>query len=107
MDLIKENVNQLRDSVQRNTFSEITVIDIFTAFYVILGKRIDYGITDDKYFKFLLGSLRHHDTDISRKLWYDTMFRTYEKLSEMPDVNDSNWLLLQANLVYLAPIICN
>ncbi len=103
MDIIRENVNTLRDSIQRNNFSETTVIDIFTAFHVILSKRIDYSITDDKHFAFLLGCLRNVPRGLERQYWFDNMFRIYEKLSGISST-DPTWLMLQANLIYLAPI---
>ena len=108
MDIIRENENTLRDSIQRNNYSETTVIDIFTAFNVLLKKRIDYSITDDKYFTFLLGCLRNVPVGEQRHYWFDNMFRIYEKLSAIDPAN-SAWLLLQANLIYLSPldhIIC-
>lgn len=104
MDLIRDNVNTLRDSIQRNQFTETTVLDVFTAFYVILQKRIiDYSISDDKHFAFILGCLRNVPDGNQRKFWFETMFHTYEKLSGV-DSNDPNWLLLQANLVYMSPL---
>ncbi len=104
MDIIRDNVNTLRDSIQRNQFSDTTVLDVFTAFYVILQKRIiDYSISDDKHFAFVLGCLRNVPDGTQRKFWFETMFNTYQKLSNI-DVNDPNWLLLQANLVYMSPL---
>ena len=105
MDLILQNVNTLRDSIQRGDFHDTTVIDIFTAFHVVLQKRIiDYSISDDKHFSFILGCLRNVPAGQQREHWFETMFRTYEKLNKDLDVNSPNWLLLQANLVYLAPL---
>lgn len=103
MDLIRENVNTLRDAIQRNNLDDTTVIDVFTAIHVLLGKRIDYSITDDKYFAFLFGCVRNVPVGKQRHYWFDTMFRTYEKLSGV-NPTDGNWLLLQANLVYLSPL---
>ncbi len=103
MDLIRDNVNILRDSIQRNQFSETTCLDVLTALHVVLQKRVvDYSISDDKHFAFILGCLRNVPPGSQRKYWFKTMFTTYEKLSNI-DVNDPNWLLLQANLVYLSP----
>lgn len=104
MNIIRDNVNTLRDSIQRNQFSDTTVVDVFTAFYVVLQKRImDYSISDDKHFAFILGCLRNVPAGSQRKYWFDTMFSTYERLAEL-DPNDPNWLLLKANLVYLSPL---
>jgi hypothetical protein len=105
MDQIKENVNMLRDSIQRGNFTDTSVIDVFTAFYVLSTKHIDYSISDDKYFGFLLGCLQNVPRGRERIYWFDNMFQMYEQLSGM-NVNDpnwNNWILLKANLLYLAP----
>jgi hypothetical protein len=104
MDIIRDNVSTLRDSIQRNQFMDTTVIDVFTAFYVILQKRmLDFSIGDDKHFAFVLGCLRNVPAGSQRKYWLETMFTTYEKLSGVTE-NDPNRLLLKANLVYLSPL---
>lgn len=103
MDQIRDNQNTLRDAIQRQNFYDITVIDIFTAFYVLANKRIDSSITDDRYFTFLLGIVNNVPAGEERRHWFESMFRIYEKISGI-NVNDGNWLLLQANLIYLAPI---
>lgn len=103
MDQIRENVSVLRDSIQRSNFYEISAVDIFTAFYVILQKRVDSSITDDKHFSFLLGVIHKVPQGNDREYFFNQMFSIYEKLSGI-DPKDSNWLLLQANLIYLAPI---
>jgi hypothetical protein len=101
MEHIKQNVQVLADYIRRSDFNDTTALDIFTAFYVILGKKFfDSAITDDKHFAFLISCLRNVSDTESRRHWMDTMFRIYEKLS-LVDVNDANWLLLQANLIYL------
>ena len=105
MDIIRQNVTSLRDNIQRNYLAETTVIDVFTAMYIILQKQIDYAISDDKYFAFLLGCLRNVPPGTQREYWFNMIFTTYEKLSNI-DPNDTNWLLLKANLVYLAPHCC-
>lgn len=102
MDLIRDNVNTLRNSVQREDYTDTTVVDVLTAIYIILGKRIDYAIMDDKYFLFLLGCIRNVPVGEERIYWFNTIFTTYEKITNV-DTNDSSWLLLKANLVYLAP----
>jgi len=102
MDSILDNVNNLRDMVQRRNFDDTTVIDVFTAFYVLSTKRIDYSIMDDKYFQFLLGVINNVPSD-KRHHWFKSMFSIYERLSGIAS-DDSNWLLLQANLIYLSPI---
>ena len=105
MDIITQHFPTLRDSVLRNSYTETTAIDVLTAFYAILKKPTDYSsITDDKFFTFLLGCLRNVPRDAdSRKFWMDTMFTTYEKMSGISPI-DPNWLLLRANLVFLAPV---
>jgi hypothetical protein len=106
MDQIKDNVNLLRDSIQRGNYTDTTVIDIFTAFYVLSNKRVDYSITDDKYFAFLLGCLQNVARGRERIYWFDNMFQMYEQLANMvpSDPNWTNWILLKANLIYLSPI---
>jgi len=105
MDQIKDNVNLLRDSIQRGNFTDTSVIDIFTAFYVITSKRVDYSISDDKYFAFLLGCLQNVQRGREREFWLTNMFSTYEQLAALTpsSANWTNWLLLKANLIYLAP----
>lgn len=102
MDQIRDNVNTLRDSIQRYDFSNTTALDIFTAFYTILSKRVDSSsLTDDKNFQFLLGCVKNVPKD-NREWWFERMFKIYEKISGVSDT-DPIWLLLQANLIYLAP----
>jgi len=103
MEQIRENVNILRDSVQRGNFYEVSAVDIFTAFYLILQKRVDSSISDDKYFQFLIGVIHKVPVGRDREFFFTNMFSIYEKLSGI-DSKDSNWLLLQANLIYLAPV---
>lgn len=105
MNIILDNVNSLRDSIQRNNFSDTTVIDVFTAFYVLCNKRVDYSITDDKYFQFLLGCVANVPRGREREYYFDNMFSIYEQLSGMTsqDAHWNDWLLLKANLIYLAP----
>lgn len=105
MNLVTENVSTLRDSIQRNNFQDTSVLDIFTAFYVILTKPTNSNISDDKNFGFLLGAVSNVQTGIDRNYWFDNMFRIYEKLSKVA-TDDPGWLLLQANLIYLQPKYC-
>ena len=105
METVIQNLSTLRDSIQRQNLDDTTVIDILTAFYALLKDKrpIDYAISDDKFFTFLIASLRHVPAGRQREYWFTTMFATYEKLSGIsPD--DANWLLLKANLIYLAPL---
>lgn len=104
MDQIRENERTLRDSIQRQNFYDISVIDIFTAFHVLSTKYIDStSLTDDKYFTFLLGVISRIPRGRERQFWFDKMFSIYEKISGITP-SDPNWLLLQANLIYLAPV---
>jgi hypothetical protein len=106
MDLIRENIATFRTSVFRNDFQDTNVIDVFTAFSILVDSRIDYSIGDDKNFAFLLGCLRNVPRGEERQYWLRTMFSVYEQLSGLKstDAKWTNWLLLQANLVYLNPL---
>src|ERR1700710_254490 len=107
MDQIKDNERSLRDNLQRGQYCDVSVIDIFTAFNVLISKHFDSSsLTDDKYFTFLLGVIHQVSTGKEREFWFENMFRIFEKLSNITPLtpNYSNWLLLQANLIYLAPI---
>jgi hypothetical protein len=111
MNQIRDNISSLKDSIQRQSYYDITVIDIFTAFYMLLSRHIDGSITDDKCFNFLLGVLAKVPRGKEREFWFDKMFSIYEKLSSQDPQNPLNpmnpdWLLLQANLIYLAPVEC-
>ena len=97
MDLIRENERTLRDSIQRQNISEITAVDVFTAFYLLLKLRPD-NIVDDRTFRYLIGVVRNVHQGREREFWYNSMFKYYEKLSGV-DPNDSNWIMLQANLI--------
>lgn len=105
MDLIRDNVNSLRDSIQRNNLSDTTVIDVFTAFYMITSKHVDYSITDDKYFQFLIGCIANIPRGHEREYWFNNMFSIYEQLSGLTttDPHWNDWMLLKANLIYLSP----
>lgn len=103
MDTIIQNVESLKNSIQRKDFSDVSVIDIFSAFYIILQKPIDSSISDDRYFSFLLGCLRNVPQGDERKYWLETIYSSYEKLS-LINPNNANWTLLKANLLFLAPI---
>jgi len=103
MDQIRENERDLRNSIQQHNIYDVSVIDIFTAFNVLHNKRIDSSIADDQYFAFLLGVIDRVPRGREREFWYTNMFRIFEKLSGI-NVNDPNWLLLQASLIYLAPV---
>lgn len=104
MDAIVNNVNALRDSVQRHQYQGLTALDVLTAFHVLLKKPLDYSITDDKYFTFILECMSNVPSDAdNRRYWLDTMCETYEKITATSP-SDSNWLMLKANLVFFAPV---
>jgi hypothetical protein len=104
MEQIKDNERMLRNTIQRQDFFDVSVIDIFTAFYVLSSRRIDSpSIMNDRHFTFLLGIINNIPPGETRRYWFDHMFRIYERISKI-DPDDSNWLLLQANLIYLAPV---
>lgn len=107
MDNIYQNVNNLRDIVQRQMYDTVTALDVLTAFYVLLKRPIDYNLMDDKNFTLILETLSNVPSDVeNRKFWLDTMFGTYESLSGInpTDPDWPKWLLLKANLVFNAPV---
>lgn len=104
MDQIRDNERTLRDAIQRHDYSDVSVVDIFTAFNVLANKTLDVSsLTDDKYFTFLMGVVSRVPRGREREYFFDKMFQYYEKISGI-DPASPNWLLLQASLVYLAPV---
>ncbi len=54
MDIIRDNVNVLRDSLQRNNYNDTTALDVLTAFYVltiVAVSRLKIGLSQTTNYK--------------------------------------------------------
>lgn len=103
LNVITDHVPTFKDTIQRQVpLRETSAIDIFTAFHLILKEKVVDNYTDNKYFLFLMAVLRNVPCGDIRYYWIRTMIDTFEKLAGVSST-DPYWLLLQANLMYLAP----
>lgn len=101
MNVVQSNVANMREFIQRREYSNSTVVDLFSAFYVISSKgAVEALDIDDRHVAFIVNRISNVPAGPQREFWLKTMFETYEKLLGLA-ASDPGWLLLKAGLVYM------
>lgn len=100
MDIIKSNIPNVREFIQRRDYSDTTVIDFFSVMYILVGQKSTIEFDErDKHVQFLLSRVRGIVPGVQRQFFMESMFRLFEKMSQTSP-SDPTWLLLQADIVY-------
>ena len=101
LQLIRDNERNFKDMINRGDYDNATILDVWTAFYVLLQtQHVFDNVTDDKRFLFVLGFVRNVNMK-NRMDWLNHMFKTYQTISSVQET-DPHWLLLKTNLVHYA-----